>query len=99
MPFTAIRDCQGFHAPHEGLVGLVGELDERELNSLTHFYPGAVYKASFVTADQAVQWLWDNAFTRGASPDLRSKQFVHDSRLFPQSSAALREHFRQSSVT
>ena len=36
----------------------VGDLGERELNQLVHFYPGSVYKASFVTADDAVQWLW-----------------------------------------
>ena len=60
MPFVAIRDCIGFHASHEGLVGIVGELDEREVNALVHQYPGAVYKGSFVTADQAVQWLWSN---------------------------------------
>jgi hypothetical protein len=88
MPFVAIRDCKGFHASHEGLVGIVGELDEREVNALVHQYPGAVYKASFVTADQAVQWLCSNVFCRVASQDLRAKQFLADTRLFPDSSAA-----------
>ena len=88
MPFVAIRDCKGFHASHEGLVGIVGELDEREVNALVHQYPGAVYKGSFVTADQAVQWLWSNVFCRVANQDLRAKQFLADTRLFPNSSAA-----------
>ena len=88
MPFVAIRDCIGFHASHEGLVGIVGELDEREVNALVHQYPGAVYKGSFVTADQAVQWLWSNVFCRVANQDLRAKQFLADTRLFPNSSAA-----------
>ena len=88
MPFVAIRDCKGFHASHEGLVGIVGELDEREVNALVHQYPGAVYKTSFVTADQAVQWLWSNVFCRVANQDLRAKQFLADTRLFPDSSAA-----------
>ena len=89
MPrFVAIRDCLGFHAAHEGVVGAVGDLGERELNQLVHFYPGSVYKASFVTADDAIQWLWSEMYNRPADQDLRSKQFQSDARLFPQSVAS-----------
>jgi len=89
MPrFVAIRDCLGFHAAHEGIVGLVGDLAERDLNRLVQHYPGSVYKASFVTADDAVQWLWSNVYNRPANQDLRSRQYQSDARLFPCSVAS-----------
>ena len=89
MPrFVAIRDCLGFHASYEGVVGIVGELTDRELNPLVHHYPGMIYKASFNTADQAVQWLWTEVYNRPADQDLRARQFEFDARLFPMAIAS-----------
>ena len=79
MPrFCAFRDCLGFHAAHEGLVGLVGQISDSEVALLVHHYPGAIYKASFNTPDQAVQWLWDAVNRRAASQDLGIMSYSYD---------------------
>ena len=75
--------------PTKALSELLANLiNERSMHFNVHQYPGAVYKTSFVTADQAVQWLWSNVLCRVANQDLRAKQFLADTRLFPDSSAA-----------